>query len=196
MWTREKSESGRGVWGCVLNLFFFFPSKTAVDVSTDPVDVSVVTSSCKCGEFFFFAHAREFIVEAKFNLLACQRTKQLLQLHPFFVCVRSENQCLYTMCFRVSVQLLCIIHFARKIFSCSWPVYSLYFVLERLLHVKIVKKKVFRACALCVQSISVTIITILFSKVKIVQSVIVLSVSVSEDKTITVIASIFCLREL
>ena len=47
MWTRDFSESGRGVWGCVPNLFFFFffPSKSAVDVATDPVDVSV--ASCK-----------------------------------------------------------------------------------------------------------------------------------------------------
>ena len=51
VWTREKSGGGRGVWGCVRNLFFlFFFPRNPPDVDGDPVDVSVATSTGKCAE--------------------------------------------------------------------------------------------------------------------------------------------------
>ena len=45
MWTGEKSESGRGVWGCVPNLFFF-PQNPA-DVDGDQLDVSEASLGSK-----------------------------------------------------------------------------------------------------------------------------------------------------
>ena len=65
MWTREKSGGGRGVWGCVPNLFFFFP-RNPPDVDGDPVDVSAATSTGKCAENFF-SRARESSFVRKSN---------------------------------------------------------------------------------------------------------------------------------
>ena len=58
MWTREKSGGGRGVWGCVRNLFFFFP-RNPLDVDGDPVDVSVASFRVKIVAKKFFSRARE-----------------------------------------------------------------------------------------------------------------------------------------
>ena len=58
MWTGEKSESGRGVWGCVPNLFFFFPQNPA-DVDGDQLDVSVARLGSKILEKKIFSRARE-----------------------------------------------------------------------------------------------------------------------------------------
>ena len=53
MWTREKSGGGRGVWGCVPNLFFVFP-RNPPDVDGDPVDVAVASLGTKLWRKMFF----------------------------------------------------------------------------------------------------------------------------------------------
>ena len=59
MWTGEKSESGRGVWGCVPNLFFFFFPQNPADVDGDQLDVSEASLGSKMLEKKFFSRARE-----------------------------------------------------------------------------------------------------------------------------------------
>ena len=96
MWTGEKSESGRGVWGCVPNLFFFFffPQNPA-DVDGDQLDVSKDPSGSKMLEKKFFSRTREsplgnFESIGKFFFLSARFVVNRIVFHSLVMwCARS-----------------------------------------------------------------------------------------------------------